>query len=56
MGGASSKEIDAVMQSDDNPTAITHVSHEQWTKEGLAIVVVGASGDLAKKKTYPSLL
>jgi len=44
------------MQSDDNPTAITHVSHEQWTKEGLAIVVVGASGDLAKKKTYPSLL
>mmetsp|Transcript_16370 Transcript_16370/g.26499 ORF Transcript_16370/g.26499 Transcript_16370/m.26499 type:complete len:522 (+) Transcript_16370:120-1685(+) len=56
MGGASSKEIDAVMQSDDNPTAITHVSHEQWTKEGLAVVVVGASGDLAKKKTYPSLL
>ncbi|KAL7477571.1 hypothetical protein ACHAW6_003378 [Cyclotella cf. meneghiniana] len=34
----------------------THVSHEEWTKEGLAIVVIGASGDLAKKKTYPSLL
>jgi glucose-6-phosphate 1-dehydrogenase len=31
----------------------THVSSSQ---EGLAIVVVGASGDLAKKKTYPSLL
>lgn len=35
---------------------VTHVSHEEWTKEGLAIIVVGASGDLAKKKTYPSLL
>lgn len=34
----------------------THVSHEEWMREGLAIVVVGASGDLAKKKTYPSLL
>lgn len=29
---------------------VTHVSHEEWTKEGLAIIVVGASGDLAKKK------
>jgi len=27
-----------------------------WQSNGLAIVVVGASGDLAKKKTYPSLL
>ena len=35
---------------------VTHVSGEQWIKEGLAIVIVGASGDLAKKKTYPSLL
>jgi glucose-6-phosphate 1-dehydrogenase len=26
------------------------------SKSGLSIVVVGASGDLAKKKTYPSLL
>mmetsp|Transcript_8562 Transcript_8562/g.19198 ORF Transcript_8562/g.19198 Transcript_8562/m.19198 type:complete len:515 (+) Transcript_8562:50-1594(+) len=34
----------------------THVSHEEWTQEGLAIIIVGASGDLAKKKTYPSLL
>ena len=34
----------------------THVSHEPWTREGLAIIVIGASGDLAKKKTYPSLL
>ena len=35
---------------------ITHVSGEEWRHEGLAIVIVGASGDLAKKKTYPSLL
>ena len=35
---------------------VTHVSHEDWMSEGLAIVVIGASGDLAKKKTYPSLL
>eukprot|EP00985_Skeletonema_marinoi_P029752 scaffold28952_cov198-Skeletonema_marinoi.AAC.7 len=35
---------------------LTHVSGEQWIKEGLAIIIVGASGDLAKKKTYPSLL
>jgi len=34
----------------------THVSDEAWYQEGLAIIVVGASGDLAKKKTYPSLL
>lgn len=26
------------------------------SQEGLAIIVIGASGDLAKKKTYPSLL
>eukprot|EP00956_Cyclotella_meneghiniana_P030192 scaffold75346_cov62-Cyclotella_meneghiniana.AAC.2 len=34
----------------------THVSHEAWIKEGLSIIVIGASGDLAKKKTFPSLL
>ena len=28
----------------------------RYLQEGLAIVVIGASGDLAKKKTYPSLL
>ena len=30
--------------------------YQLWKKSGLAIVIVGASGDLAKKKTYPSLL
>jgi len=32
------------------------ITQEDWYKEGLVIVVIGASGDLAKKKTYPSLL
>ena len=42
--------------STDQISKVTHVSHEEWTREGLAIIVVGASGDLAKKKTFPSLL
>jgi glucose-6-phosphate 1-dehydrogenase len=40
-------------------SAIEGASEEQlkWlTSSGLSVVVVGASGDLAKKKTYPSLL
>jgi glucose-6-phosphate 1-dehydrogenase len=40
-------------------SAIEGSSIEQlkWlTSSGLSVVVVGASGDLAKKKTYPSLL
>lgn len=38
--------------------AIGKVDGEEcsWLKSGLTVVVVGASGDLAKKKTYPSLL
>jgi hypothetical protein len=38
---------------------IDHATREEmkWlTTSGLTVVVVGASGDLAKKKTYPSLL
>mmetsp|Transcript_36169 Transcript_36169/g.87308 ORF Transcript_36169/g.87308 Transcript_36169/m.87308 type:complete len:557 (+) Transcript_36169:66-1736(+) len=46
----------AIPVADKVPAKVTHVSHEGWMREGLAIVVVGASGDLAKKKTYPSLL
>jgi hypothetical protein len=34
----------------------TTINDEGWKKAGLTIVVIGASGDLAKKKTYPSLL
>ncbi|KAL9184693.1 hypothetical protein ACHAXT_012663 [Thalassiosira profunda] len=44
------------MTSTSRAPTNTHVSHEAWTREGLAIIIVGASGDLAKKKTYPSLL
>jgi len=33
----------------------TAVNDEGWFSEGLVVVVIGASGDLAKKKTYPSL-
>jgi glucose-6-phosphate 1-dehydrogenase len=41
----------------DEPKTINQaVSREDWHKQVLSIVVVGASGDLAKKKTYPSLL
>jgi len=32
------------------------VGREAWYHQTLSIVVIGASGDLAKKKTYPSLL
>ncbi|GMI06481.1 hypothetical protein TrRE_jg2181 [Triparma retinervis] len=32
------------------------VSNEDWHYSPLTVVVIGASGDLAKKKTYPSLL
>jgi glucose-6-phosphate 1-dehydrogenase len=42
-----------------NPSAMEGSTPEQmeWlTSSGLCVVVVGASGDLAKKKTYPSLL
>lgn len=34
----------------------TTINEEGWKKAGLSIIVIGASGDLAKKKTYPSLL
>ncbi len=35
---------------------MTTINDEGWKKAGLHIIVIGASGDLAKKKTYPSLL
>jgi len=40
-------EVDAIHRA---------VAREGWYHQTLSIVVVGASGDLAKKKTYPSLL
>jgi hypothetical protein len=35
---------------------LTTVQKEEWYRKPLTILVVGASGDLAKKKTYPALL
>ncbi|CAJ1922407.1 unnamed protein product [Cylindrotheca closterium] len=46
-GDVSGVELDAVHRA---------VAREPWYHQTLSIVVVGASGDLAKKKTYPSLL
>jgi len=48
-----SPSSDVATNSDDLATSL---SDEGWLQAGLAIVVMGASGDLAKKKTYPSLL
>lgn len=31
------------------------LEQENWDQSALSIVVVGASGDLAKKKIYPAL-
>jgi len=35
---------------------VPDLNEEGWKMSGLIVVVIGASGDLAKKKTYPSLL
>jgi glucose-6-phosphate 1-dehydrogenase len=35
--------------------SVTELHSESWEKERLTVWVYGASGDLAKKKTYPSL-
>lgn len=32
------------------------VHKESWFEDSLSVFVFGASGDLAKKKTYPALL
>lgn len=47
-----------LFKSDSQGRSDVHaaVSKEDWHQQVLSIVVVGASGDLAKKKTYPSLL
>ena len=48
------KDSDEILPDPDSVHVA--VSKEDWHDEVLSIVVVGASGDLAKKKTYPSLL
>lgn len=44
---------DTIAEVED--TILSTVSTESWYHKSLLIVVVGASGDLAKKKTYPAL-
>lgn len=59
------ERVDTIMSTDKKPlrqstsSALEGATPEQleWlTHSGLCVIVVGASGDLAKKKTYPSLL
>lgn len=45
--------MDPTADEDDLKTTL---DQEGWKQAGLVIVVIGASGDLAKKKTYPSIL
>mmetsp|Transcript_12776 Transcript_12776/g.22276 ORF Transcript_12776/g.22276 Transcript_12776/m.22276 type:complete len:545 (+) Transcript_12776:74-1708(+) len=54
VGGKNDEDEDrSVLEPDSIHQA---VANEAWFQQTLSIVVVGASGDLAKKKTYPSLL
>lgn len=54
-----SSSIESNLRHSNTSSALEGVSDEklEWlTSSSLSIVVVGASGDLAKKKTFPSLL
>ena len=51
---ATFKQVHEVLHSIQNQHTIAIAI--AFPQAGLAIVVVGASGDLAKKKTFPSLL
>mmetsp|Transcript_27538 Transcript_27538/g.60331 ORF Transcript_27538/g.60331 Transcript_27538/m.60331 type:complete len:1339 (+) Transcript_27538:180-4196(+) len=56
-GRSTPSEFSRTMSMDEaDPTTEQLVLGEGWREAGLIVVVVGASGDLAKKKTYPSLL
>ena len=52
----SSSGSEAPLSSPRRTSIIRSVRDEAWAAQCLSVVVVGASGDLAKKKTYPSLL
>ncbi|KAG7352103.1 glucose-6-phosphate 1-dehydrogenase [Nitzschia inconspicua] len=52
----SSNEDDVLDVSSATNSIHEAISQESWYQQTLSVVVVGASGDLAKKKTYPSLL
>jgi len=44
---------DTIAEAEDN--ILDTVASESWYQKSLLVVVIGASGDLAKKKTYPAL-
>ena len=53
-GGNSHRDLHVGFKTDDDPDDIETMD---WVETcSLTVVVVGASGDLAKKKTFPSLL
>lgn len=55
LGGGTSLDLDTT-NKEESRSLETTLQEEGWRQGGLIIVVVGASGDLAKKKTYPSIL
>eukprot|EP01024_Parvocaulis_polyphysoides_P006243 TRINITY_DN11630_c0_g2_i1.p1 TRINITY_DN11630_c0_g2~~TRINITY_DN11630_c0_g2_i1.p1 ORF type:complete len:575 (-),score=75.89 TRINITY_DN11630_c0_g2_i1:281-2005(-) len=58
-----SAATDSILQQIGQPRDITrtqmekfyNLEHQDWNQSCLSVVVVGASGDLAKKKIFPSL-
>ena len=57
-GNSTPSVLSRSMSMDEGVPASTQnaIREEGWRVGGLIIVIVGASGDLAKKKTFPSLL
>ena len=49
-------EVKEEKQKDEAVDLMTTINDEGWKTAGLTVIVIGASGDLAKKKTFPSLL
>ncbi len=41
--------------SSSSSSALYHLPRDDWARASLSVVVVGASGDLAKKKIFPAL-
>ncbi|KAL7555576.1 hypothetical protein ACA910_016186 [Epithemia clementina (nom. ined.)] len=50
-----SKLLEDDVMVDVKDTILSTVQSEPWYTQSLMVIVVGASGDLAKKKTYPAL-
>jgi glucose-6-phosphate 1-dehydrogenase len=43
------------LASHEDPETAYHLQKNDWTVSSLSVVVLGASGDLAKKKIFPAL-